>query len=203
VCSSDLIELGRLAGLEPSLRAAHVGDAGGGGFGVDASDVFVDEFGLVAGGLNAGGLRDECGHGVRLSSRLPVKSNKKSQRRGRRERREMPGIRRGNAAERCNNHFWCYRQDVASYVSTDGLWSDSGLTCPLSLLYCYYFLVPIPLSAGLPVQTTSGRTTLGVITPTAGASPELFGVAYLKRPGFRMSQLSLTRMGRLRGPRVS
>jgi hypothetical protein len=44
--------------------------------------------------------------------------------------------------------------------------------------------------------------TLGVITPTTGASLELFEVAYLKRPGFRMSQLSLTHMGRLRGPRV-
>ena len=45
--------------------------------------------------------------------------------------------------------------------------------------------------------------TLGVITPTTGASLELFEVAYLKRPGFRMSQVSLTHGGRLRGPRVS
>ena len=63
----ELVELGSLAGLEPSLRAAHVGDAGGGGFRVDAADVFVDEFGFVAGGLDSRGLGDECGHRVRAS----------------------------------------------------------------------------------------------------------------------------------------
>lgn len=59
----EFVELRSLAGLEPSLRTAHVRDAGSGGFRVDASDVFVDEFWFVAGGLNARGLRDECGHG--------------------------------------------------------------------------------------------------------------------------------------------
>jgi len=57
-----LIELGSLAGLDPSLWAAHVSDAGRGGLGVHASNVFVDEFGLIAGGLNAGGLRDQSRH---------------------------------------------------------------------------------------------------------------------------------------------
>src|SRR5579862_7873716 len=44
---------------------------------------------------------------------------------------------------------------------------------------------------------SSGLTpAVGVITPTAGVSPELFGVADLKRPGFRMSLCpSLTRGG--------
>ena len=37
-----LVEGGSLAGLLPSGGAAHVGDAGGGGFGVDASDVLVN-----------------------------------------------------------------------------------------------------------------------------------------------------------------
>jgi len=64
----ELIELGRLAGLEPSLRTAHVGDAGAGRFRGDSSDIFVNEFRLVAGGLNARGLRDECGHLDRLSA---------------------------------------------------------------------------------------------------------------------------------------
>ena len=59
----ELVELGSLAGLEPSLRAAHVGHAGGCRFGVDASNILVDEFGLVACGLNARGLGNESGHG--------------------------------------------------------------------------------------------------------------------------------------------
>ena len=66
----EFVELGSLAGLEPSLRAAHVGDAGGGSFRVDAADVFVDEFGLVAGGLNSRGLWDECGHEWACGSRF-------------------------------------------------------------------------------------------------------------------------------------
>src|ERR1700674_15414 len=41
-------ELRSLAGLLPSLRTAHVGHAQRGGFGIDATDVFVDEFRLVA-----------------------------------------------------------------------------------------------------------------------------------------------------------
>ena len=60
----EFLEGGSLAGLEPSGGAAHVGDAGGGRAGVDASDVFVDELGFVAGGLNAGGVRDQGGHGL-------------------------------------------------------------------------------------------------------------------------------------------
>ncbi len=54
----ELVEGGGLAGLAPSRGAAHVGDAGRGCAGVDASDVFVDELGFVAGGLDAGGVRD-------------------------------------------------------------------------------------------------------------------------------------------------
>lgn len=73
----ELVELRRLAGLEPSLRTAHVGDAGGGGFRIDASDVFVDEFGLVAGGLNSRGVRDEYGHEVRASGLLEAVSGHK------------------------------------------------------------------------------------------------------------------------------
>ena len=58
----EFVEGGSLAGLKPSRGAAHVGNAGGGGLGVDAPNVFVDEFGLVAGGLDARGLRDEHWH---------------------------------------------------------------------------------------------------------------------------------------------
>jgi len=64
----EFVEGGSLAGLEPSGGAAHVGDAGGGGFGVDASDIFVDQLGFIAGGLDARGLRDECGHGDVLAA---------------------------------------------------------------------------------------------------------------------------------------
>jgi hypothetical protein len=70
----EFVELGSLTGFEPALRAAHVGDAGGGRLGVDATDVLVDEFGLVAGGGDAGGLCDERGHGFGLRAlgfRLP------------------------------------------------------------------------------------------------------------------------------------
>jgi hypothetical protein len=59
----ELVEGRRLAGFEPSGGAAHVRDAGGGSLGVDASDVLVDEFRFVAGGLDARGLRDQGGHG--------------------------------------------------------------------------------------------------------------------------------------------
>jgi hypothetical protein len=59
----ELVEGGRLSGLEPPGGAAHVGDAGGGGLGVDASYVLVDEFGLVAGGLDARGFGDQSRHG--------------------------------------------------------------------------------------------------------------------------------------------
>jgi hypothetical protein len=59
----ELVEGGRLAGFEPSGGAAHVGDTGGGGLGVGASDVFVDQFRFVAGRLDARGLGDQGGHG--------------------------------------------------------------------------------------------------------------------------------------------
>jgi len=55
----EFVEGGGLAGLNPSFRAAHVSHAGGSGMRVDASDVFVDEFRLVAGGLDASRLRDQ------------------------------------------------------------------------------------------------------------------------------------------------
>ncbi len=55
----ELVKLWGLAGFEPARRTAHVGDAGSRGLGVDSSNVFIDEFGLVAGGLNARGLRDQ------------------------------------------------------------------------------------------------------------------------------------------------
>ena len=58
----ELVEGGSLARLEPSGGAAHVGKARRGGLGVDASDVFVDQFGFVAGGLDARGLRNVCRH---------------------------------------------------------------------------------------------------------------------------------------------
>jgi len=64
----EFVEGGSLAGFEPSTGAAHVRDAGRCGLGVDASDVFVDELGFVAGGLDASGLRDQCGHGNFVSS---------------------------------------------------------------------------------------------------------------------------------------
>ncbi len=65
----EFVEGGGLTGLEPSGGAAHVGDAGGCGLGVDASDVFVDEFGLVAGGLDTSGLLDQGRHVLGLNAR--------------------------------------------------------------------------------------------------------------------------------------
>jgi len=58
----ELVELGSLPGLEPSLGAAHVGDTGSGCPGIHPSDIFVDDFWFVSGSLNTRGLRDECGH---------------------------------------------------------------------------------------------------------------------------------------------
>lgn len=58
----EFVEGRSLAGLDPSLRTAHVGDAGRGGLRIYATDIFVDQLGLVSGGLNASGLGDECGH---------------------------------------------------------------------------------------------------------------------------------------------
>src|SRR5581483_9955615 len=57
-----LVELRSLSRLDPSRRTAHMGHAGGRGFGIHASDVFVDKLGLVARGLDASGLSDQCGH---------------------------------------------------------------------------------------------------------------------------------------------
>lgn len=57
----ELVELGLLTGLNPSLRTAHVGDADRSVFGVYAADIFVNELGLVAGGGDARRLRDESG----------------------------------------------------------------------------------------------------------------------------------------------
>jgi len=54
----ELVEGRSLARFEPAGGAAHVGNAGGGGLGVDEADVFVDELGFVAGGLDAGRMRD-------------------------------------------------------------------------------------------------------------------------------------------------
>jgi hypothetical protein len=62
----ELIELGSLPGLEPSLGAVHVGDTGSGRFGIHSSDIFVDDFWFVSGRLNARRLRDESRHGFRL-----------------------------------------------------------------------------------------------------------------------------------------
>ncbi len=71
----ELVELGSLPGLKPSLRAAHVGDAGSRCLGVYASDVFVDDLGFVSGGLNARGLRDESRHWFRFKvEKFPAES---------------------------------------------------------------------------------------------------------------------------------
>ena len=50
----ELVEVGRLRGLGPAGRAAHVRDAGRVGAGVDASDVLVDQLRRRAGRLDAG-----------------------------------------------------------------------------------------------------------------------------------------------------
>ena len=60
----ELVELGSLPRFEPSLGAAHVGDTGSGRFGIHSSDIFVDDFWFISGGLNARGLRDESRHGL-------------------------------------------------------------------------------------------------------------------------------------------
>src|SRR5580692_10517000 len=66
----ELVELGSLPGLEPSLWAAHVGDTGRGCFGIHASDIFVDDFWFVSGALNARGLRDQSRHGLDFGVRM-------------------------------------------------------------------------------------------------------------------------------------
>src|ERR1700757_2480235 len=60
----ELVELGSLPGLEPSLGATHVGDTGRGCLGIHTSDIFVDDFWFVSCGLNARGLRDQSRHGL-------------------------------------------------------------------------------------------------------------------------------------------
>ena len=57
------VELGSLAWFFPTFGTTHVGDADGGGRGVDAADVFVDEFGLVSGRRDASGIGNQGGHG--------------------------------------------------------------------------------------------------------------------------------------------
>ena len=57
----ELVEIRLLPGFDPSLRAAHVGDADGGSCGVYAADVFINQLGLVAGGLNAVGCEIRVG----------------------------------------------------------------------------------------------------------------------------------------------
>src|SRR5215469_15509090 len=59
----ELLELRSLPGLGPACRASHVRDAGGGSFRIDASYVFVDEFGLVSGGCDPRGLGNQGRHG--------------------------------------------------------------------------------------------------------------------------------------------
>ena len=54
----EFVELRRLPGLKPSFGTPHVRDTGGGGSGIHAPDVFVNELGLVAGGSDASGLGD-------------------------------------------------------------------------------------------------------------------------------------------------
>jgi hypothetical protein len=60
--NGELVEGGRLAGLLPSRGTAHVGHAGGRSLRIDTSDVFIDELGFGAGGLDPGRLRDQGRH---------------------------------------------------------------------------------------------------------------------------------------------
>src|SRR5260370_40738829 len=64
----ELVEGWSLAGLDPAGRATHVGDAGGSCPRVDPPNVFGDQFGFVAGGLDARWVRDQGGHGAVLRS---------------------------------------------------------------------------------------------------------------------------------------
>src|SRR5271169_5734270 len=59
----EFVEGRSLSRFDPPCRTAHMGDTCGGGLRIDPSNVFVDELGLVARGLNAGWLRDERRHG--------------------------------------------------------------------------------------------------------------------------------------------
>src|ERR1035438_2247737 len=63
-------EFGGLSGLLPSAGAAHVRDAGLAGGGIHATDKLVNQLGFVAGGLDALGFGDECGHGFPPSMAL-------------------------------------------------------------------------------------------------------------------------------------
>lgn len=67
----ELVKLRSLAGLKPSLRTAHVCNAGGRSFRIASSDVFINNFRLVACRLNARGLRNECRHEWNNYRRIP------------------------------------------------------------------------------------------------------------------------------------
>src|SRR5438270_8737032 len=90
-------------------------------------------------------------------------------------------------------------------VLATAIFRGSRATCVFALcrnllrscLRCFVFTLLLLLEPLDSVGLTL-RKTLGVITPTAGASSELFGVADLKRPGSDVP-LVLTRMGRLLG----
>ncbi len=57
-----LVELGRLARLDPTGGAFHAGDAQVRGLRVHAADEFLDHLGLVARGGDTGWRLDQCGH---------------------------------------------------------------------------------------------------------------------------------------------
>jgi hypothetical protein len=65
----DLLELGTLPRLPPSLRRGHAGDADRVVTRVDAAGELLDLLGLVAGGLDDGRLLDEVGHSQVLRNR--------------------------------------------------------------------------------------------------------------------------------------
>src|SRR3954447_47912 len=67
----ELVKGWRLAGLDPSTRTAHVGYAGRRRLRIHAPNVFVDELGLVACGLDTCGCRDESVHIQCPATHLP------------------------------------------------------------------------------------------------------------------------------------
>jgi len=77
----ELVELGGLSGFKPSVGTAHVSYAGGRRLRVDASDVFIDQFGFVASGLDAGRLGNQSRHGFGVgpfAEFIPNKSTAKA-----------------------------------------------------------------------------------------------------------------------------
>src|SRR5581483_7651691 len=72
------IKLRRLARLNPTAGTAHVGDAELSIAGVYAADKFLDDFGFVAGGLDAGRFLNQCWHAGKFSA-LTISSNRKCQ----------------------------------------------------------------------------------------------------------------------------